>query len=267
MVWGELEGGEGGGGGGAVFRGGGGLGAEEGGGGGGGAAGGPGVAFLGPTGGGTGGALPPGGGGGARGGGASGPGFAELTEIVEDGRWAGLGGGFLRLAMRGLTGGWGESVAGGAGGGRELGSFGATGGFGALVAGGGLGFLGPSDFERNAASELAPVSTPPRFFSFGIPPAKRPASCGGDSVAPLSLGPPVSLPLLTLPAFPPPGTGGAMPDGGFAMPGTGGAPPTGPLDAPELFEICGADLSFVTVFLSCVPFVISVRRAPFQRRS
>jgi len=38
---------------------------------------------------------------------------------------------------------------------------------------------------------LPPVSTPPpRFFNFGIPPANKPASCGGCSIADT---PPVSL--------------------------------------------------------------------------
>jgi hypothetical protein len=49
------------------------------------------------------------------------------------------------------------------------GGFGAPGGLGAEI------LVSPGS-ERYEASELAPVSIPPRFFNFGIPPAKRPPS-------------------------------------------------------------------------------------------
>lgn len=105
---------------------------------------------------------------------------------------------------------------------------------------------------------------PPRFFNFGIPPANKPANGGGCSIPDT---PPLSLPLWSLllrALFPAPGTGGASPPGGFDIPGTAGAPANGDgPDGPELPLITGADLSFVTAFLSCLPFVISVRRAPY----
>lgn len=57
------------------------------------------------------------------------------------------------------------------------------------------------------------------------------------------------------------GTGGARPLG-LGMPGTGGALATGgAADLTPPPAIMGADLSFVTVFFSLVPFVISERRA------
>jgi hypothetical protein len=110
-----------------------------------------------------------------------------------------------------------------------------------------------------------PVSIPPpRFFNLGIPPAKSPANCGGCSnpvTALLSLEPWSLL----LRALFPAGTGGASPPGGFTIPGTGGAPPKGAADAPpDVFPIIGADRSFVTAFLSFVPFVISERSAPYK---
>lgn len=50
------------------------------------------------------------------------------------------------------------------------------------------------------------------------------------------------------------------------MPGIGGAPPTGgPPPPPDLLSMRGADRSFVTVDLSFLPLVISVRRAPYVR--
>jgi hypothetical protein len=45
-----------------------------------------------------------------------------------------------------------------------------------------------SESEWNEASALAPVSIPPRFFSFGMPPAKRPPSCGAESIGRTSCG-------------------------------------------------------------------------------
>ena len=104
---------------------------------------------------------------------------------------------------------------------------------------------------------------PPRFFNFGIPPANRPANCGGCSTP---VAPPLSLLLWSLllrALFP--GTGGASPPGGLGAPGTGGAPPNGDgPDPPDVFPIIGADRSFVTAFLSDFPFVISLRRAPYK---
>lgn len=116
-------------------------------------------------GGGGGGVFPaPGSGGGPRGG---------RTSSVDDGRDIGFGGGFRRLATNGL--GAEDSDVGGTGGGR------APGGLGAAPAGG----LGTdvvvargrtdSESERYDASFLfAPVSTPPRLRSLGIPPANKP---------------------------------------------------------------------------------------------
>lgn len=61
----------------------------------------------------------------------------------------------------------------------------------------------------------------------------------------------------------PAGTGGASPLGGFGIPGTAGAPPNGGCTAPpEGFPMTGADLSFVTAFLSALPFEMSERSAP-----
>lgn len=48
-----------------------------------------------------------------------------------------------------------------------------------------------------------------------------------------------------------------MPAGGLARPGTGGAPPRGGPAVFVLLSMIGADLSFVTVFLSRVPFEMS----------
>jgi hypothetical protein len=70
-----------------------------------------------------------------------------------------------------LTGGaGGDSVDGGGGGGLAPGGLGAVGGFGAGAAGGRR--ASPSDMYDD--SRLAPVSTPPRLRSFGIPPANKP---------------------------------------------------------------------------------------------
>jgi hypothetical protein len=69
----------------------------------------------------------------------------------------------------------GESVVGKGGGGRAPGGLNPPiGGFGAEA----VGALGrvASDSDRYAASRLAPVSTPPRLRSFGMPPAKSPPS-------------------------------------------------------------------------------------------
>lgn len=100
-----------------------------------------------------------------------------VGEAKEDGlRDVGSGGGFFPI------GGGGFFVAGGFGlpgtAGAEL-----VGGFGAEPMGG----LGADEFdspgsERYDESRFAPVSIPPPlFFSLGMPPAKRPPSCGAAS--------------------------------------------------------------------------------------
>ena len=227
--------------------------ADAGGGGGGGAEGAVPDGFRAAEGGGGGGVFPdPGSGGGARGG----------ISKVDEGRDAGFGGGFRRFATNGL--GAGESDAeGGSGGGRAPGGLGAapTGGFGAdaVVARG----LVASESDKYEESLFAPVSTPPRLRSFGMPPANRPPNCGGPLAAPelllSSLAGPVSLLLRNLFAE---GIGGANPPGAFGIPGTGGAPPTGgPADLFS-FPIMGADRSLVTAFLSFgAPLLISAKRA------
>lgn len=227
---------------------------EVGGGGGGGA----GVeGFLGDTGGGA--AFDPGSGGGARGGGESGVGFEDKVDTVDDGLDAGRGGGLRRLATNGLGAGA-ESVDGGGGGGRAIGGLGAAGGLGADVAG--LSLSG-----RYVESRLAPVSTPPRLRSLGIPPANSPPSCAAGALGALSTPEPVSLPLRALLGAAPEGTGGggAIPVGGLPRVGTGGAAATGgapPALAPPEFPICGADRSFVTAFFNLAPLLISERSAP-----
>lgn len=94
------------------------------------------------------------------------------TSRAEDGRDAGFGGGFRRLATNGL--GAGESAVGGTGGGRAPGGLGGPpiGGFGAdvVVARGRTG----SESERYEESLLAPVWTPPRLRNLGMPPANKP---------------------------------------------------------------------------------------------
>lgn len=249
-----------GGGGGAI--GGGGAGDVDGGGGGG-AAGAETFLEAGGAGGGGGGLLDPGTGGGARGGGTSG--LVECVDIEDDGLGAGRGGGFRRLATSRLTGGIEVASVDGGGDGRKVGAlFDGIGGLGAAPGGGGvLELLCASESDRYDAFEEAPVSIPPRFLSLGIPPANKPPSCGADGTP--SSPPDRSFPaLLLLSLFAaPPGTGGASPPGGLgAIPGTGGAPATGgPPEPPDVFPIRGADLSFVTVFLSLVPLEISERRA------
>lgn len=195
----ELAGGGGGGGCGAWVLGAGDpegrRGAEAGGGGGGGAAG---LAADNAGGGGGGGAdgvgaaLAGGGGGGGVGAGAAG-GIAFEEGFRDVGRGGGFlpiggGGGFdpprgviLRkwpAAPGGRMGGPRPGIAGAA----PLGGFGAPGGLGAD--------LDSPGSERYEASEFAPVSIPPRFFSFGIPAANSPASCGAaDSIPELAVWP------------------------------------------------------------------------------
>ena len=103
---------------------------------------------------------------------------------------------------------------------------------------------------------LAPVSIPPvRFFSFGIPPANNPPSCGAS--AKLTCPPVVSLLLLVLLI-----SGlDVSPPGGLRNPGIGGAlvATAGP---PLDLSTVGAERSLVTAFFNRAPFVISVRSAP-----
>lgn len=121
---------------------------------------------------------------------------------------------------------------------------GSPGGRGAAAAGGrGADGLEVSESEYED-SPPAPVFTPPLlFFSFGIPPANIPPSCGAVAMPPASLVPP-PVSLLARARFPPPGTGGARPPGAF-IPGIGGAPAIG--GGPEfellLLSMMGADLS------------------------
>lgn len=210
--------------------------------------------------GGGGGARPtPGKGGGARGGTSSG---VDFVENVDDGLEVGLGGGFLRFASMGFTtGGEGASAEGG-GGGRTFGVFGTAGGLGAPPTGADDLGVRESVSLRYAESGAAPVSIPPRFLSLGIPPANKPPSCGADGSADAPSPPCPPRPPSLLLRIRLPGAGGAKPVGGFNIPGIGGAPPTGgAAGPPEPFEISGADLSFVTVFFSRAPLVISVNNA------
>lgn len=238
---------------GAVGGGGGGAPRVDVGGGGGGGAGAEG--FLGDTGGG---AAFPGNGGGARGGGESGVVFVDKFDTVDDGLDAGRGGGLRRLATNGFGAGA-ESVDGGGGGGRAPGGLGAAGGLGADA-------TEPSFSERYGESRLAPVSTPPRLRSLGIPAANSPPSCAAGALGVLSTPEPVSLPLRARlgAGAEDTGGGGAIPVGGLPNVGTGGAPATGGA-APTLPPPppnCGADLSFVSAFFNLVPLLISERSAP-----
>lgn len=271
-----LEGGAGGGGGGGVDRlgargaavggggGGGAEGVETGGGGGGGAKG----LDDGGGGGGAGGADP--GTGGARAG-VAGGGGARPEGLREDG--GGMGGFFPG------RGGFGfdpisdvecvdtmeegrklflSAAIPGAGGGRPPGIGGAApGGFGAAPRGGlGAELRDVSGSDKYGELLSLPVSTPPAFLSFGMPPANRPPNCGAALTIPPpppAPSPPVSL--LLLARFP--GTGGARPEGGagaLPIPGTGGAPPMGgPLGPSDTFPICGADRSFTVTFFNLAP--------------
>lgn len=177
---------------------------------------------------------------------------ASVEGFLEVGRGGGffpIGGGggldpmgvvFLKLAAPpgGGTGGPRPGIAGAAAAGgleaEKLGTFGAE----------------PSGSDAYDESALAPVSIPPLFFNFGIPPAKRPPSWGA---ALMDDAPPSSL--LLLARFP--GTGGASPPGGFGappIPGTGGAPPTGGPEESEPLATMGAERSLVTAFLRALPF-------------
>lgn len=203
--------------------------------------------------------TPPGGGGGARGGGTSGAPLAEVVEIVDDGLGAGRGGTFFRLAINGLRAIAGDDSEEGGGGGRAPGGRGAEGGLGAGAVGGRV--LSPSDMYDE--SRLAPVSTPPRLRSFGIPPAKRPPNCAAGPLAPPSDPDTPSLLLRNRFAAGPDGTGGASPEGAF-IPGTGGAPPIGgAAEPPPELASCGPDRSLVTAFFNRVPLWMSDSNAPY----
>jgi hypothetical protein len=173
----------------------------------------------------------------------------------------GFGGALRRLASSGLTGGaGGDSVEGGRGGGRVPGSFGGpVGGFGADTAGG-LGRVA-SESDRYAASRFAPVFTPPRLRSFGMPPANRPPNWGAvDGTLECPPSSPERPSLLLRNRFAD-GAGGASPPGGLGMPGIGGAPPiAGPLDFVSV-PMMGADLSLVTAFFNRAPLEISCNSA------
>ena len=118
----------------------------------------------------------------------------------------------------------------------------------------GCGGGGGADGDDSAEKDddlVAPVSIPPlRFFNLGIPPAKRPPSCGGSTMVPSP--PLLSLLLRTL---------DVVASLGFSSPGIGGALGAGPPPSFGRSRI-GAERSFVTAFFNRVPFVISESSAP-----
>ena len=90
-------------------------------------------------------------------------------------------------------------------------------------------------------------------------------SCGAAGIPPASAAfvEPRPVSLLLLPLFALLSTGGDKVEG-FPSPGiAGGTPIGGPAELVDSFPRIGADRSFVTVFLSLVPFVISVNKAPY----
>lgn len=156
---------------------------------------------------------------------------------------------FLRAATP--PGGGGANPGGGGGAPGGLGAA-PLGGNGAGAFGGGLDTLRD---EGSGSESYAPVLTPPDFLSFGIPPAKRPPSCGAADSIPPPDGPlpcPWSLLLRALL-----GAGGRRP-------GTGGAPPIGgPASLLVLLPNTGAERSFTTpTFFSRVPLLMSLSSAP-----
>lgn len=171
--------------------------------------------------------------------------FVEAIDTEDDGLCDGFGGGLRRFATSGLTGGVGGASVeeGRSGAGLEDGMT------------GGLGASELPDSERYEESLFAPVSTPPRLFNFGIPPANNPPNCGADGTAPESAPPPLPPPLPALLlrilfSSLPPGTGGARPPGGFAIPGTGGALPRAGPELSGFLSTIGAERSLVTAFFS-----------------
>ena len=121
--------------------------------------------------------------------------------------------------------------------------------------GGGAGIEG-DDEPCEGLPVSAPVLTPPRLLSLGIPPLNRPASGGahhrrhhhlriGTGGAPLE------------------GTRGAPLGMGGAPDGPGGAPPDVLEAGPSRIRtpVWGTLLSFVTAFFSFIPLRISPKRA------
>jgi hypothetical protein len=147
-------------------------------------------------------------------------------------------------------------------GGAPPGIRGAPGGLGAEPVGGrGAELRDVSGSERYGDLLSAPVSIPPAFRNFGIPPANMPANCGGALFPP---GAPPSPPSLLLRArFC--GGGGARLDGAvglLAIPGTGGAPIVGATGV-GLLSIMGAERSLITpTFFRRAPPSMLLSRAP-----
>lgn len=127
-------------------------------------------------------------------------------------------------------------------------------GLGASAVGGcgGGGTDGDDSADKDDDLVAAPVSIPPlRFFNLGIPPAKRPPSCGASAIIPKP--PLLSLLLRTL---------DVVASLGFSSPGIGGALGAAPPPSFGRSRI-GAERSFVTAFFNRVPFVISESSAPY----
>lgn len=178
--------------------------------------------------------MEPGNGGGA----FAAPTSADDFESTGKGREAGLGGALAAPA----------SLIGRDGVGRSFATP-AIGGFGAVPTGGLEGAsLELSDSGTYGEPLSAPVSTPPpRFFNFGIPPAKSPPSCGASEVTELAPAPaPLSLLSLVAPGTDPPVD--------FNIPGTGGAPAAAAPPPPFDLSSKGPERSFVTAFLRPFPF-------------
>jgi hypothetical protein len=192
-----------------------------------------------PVGGGNGGFLPIGGGG-------LGLDVVEKSgeECVDEGRRL-----FLNIDMEGVDGaaegGRGGGAAPGRGGGPPLG----------LAGGGGLGVA--AGFREFVSGSESYMFTPPvLFFSFGIPPANKPPSCGAASIPPPA--PPEGCSELLLALFAVP-----APPGGRSPPGIGGAPATGAAPESLPLSIMGADRSLTWVtFLSLAPDWMSPSKAP-----
>lgn len=172
------------------------------------------------------------------------------VETIDDGRRL-----FFHAAMDGTAG----AALGGRGGAEPGTRGGAPGGLGAEAAGGlGAVLFVLSGSDRYGELLSAPVSTPrPVFLSFGMPPAKIPANCGGSTNPP----PPSPTPSLLLRArF---GGGGARLPGDGRIPGTGGAPPIGAAGPSDFLSNIGADRSLTCVtFFSLAPCSMLLKSAP-----